>query len=292
MAAKKGNNKWIRWGTYAIKITLSVSAVYYLVNLAGNQSVWQAILMFGWSSFILCTALYLLSQLVSTIRLGVFFKLNGTNISLVHNFKLYLIGMSYNFFLPGGIGGDGYKYMVLKRQYDADGKATFGALLMERICGLLTIMILLCCVASYWHYLSWFNYYFVFLAIPIYILGYWGCARFFPALVSGYHRAMLLSVLVQGIQILAISFIAWRLHVYHTAPIVGIFLASTLATVVPIFLGGVGARELVFASFASSIGESSATLISIAIVFSVCTVFSAVPGLFLDWFGRSNKGKI
>lgn len=271
---------------YVLKLALSSAAVYFLVQLTGKQELINAIKNFGVFGIVIVTALYLLSQFVSTVRLGLFFHISNIPISLWQNFRLYLIGMSYNLFLPGGIGGDGYKYVVLKREYAAESKPTFQAILLERLCGLASIGILLAIVVSIWGITEVKGWPYSLLAIIGYGAAYLGCKQFFPTFLKGFKMAMGLSFVVQAIQIAAILFIAYRLGIHQPIEIMGIFLLSTLATAIPVFLGGVGARELVFASFATLLNIDAAILISIALIFSFCTVLSAIPGLFLDWLGK------
>jgi len=56
-----------------------------------------------------------ISKVFNAVRLSRFFKAVGLELSWVYNLKLYYLGMFYNLFLPGGIGGDGYKIFVLKK---------------------------------------------------------------------------------------------------------------------------------------------------------------------------------
>ena len=60
--------------------------------------------------------LFVFSKVFSAFRLNALFKAISIQISERANLKLYLLGMFYNLFLPGGIGGDGYKLLVLKRK--------------------------------------------------------------------------------------------------------------------------------------------------------------------------------
>jgi uncharacterized membrane protein YbhN (UPF0104 family) len=284
---KKRINKII---LYAVKLLTSSMAVYFLVNMAGSQDLWLSIRRFGVVGIGVVTFLYLLSQFVSTIRLSIFFRLIHIPISLVKNFQLYLIGMSYNLFLPGGIGGDGYKFMILKQEYGAEGKPTFQAILLERLCGLAAISILLCAVVASWQITAIHGWPYSLLSLIGYALAFVGVKYFFPTFIKGFQAAMGLSFIVQFIQIVAILFIAHSLGINQPLHITGIFLLSTLATAIPVFLGGVGAREMVFAAFATQLQTDAAVLISIALIFSFCTVLSAVPGLFLDWIGKSVQG--
>jgi uncharacterized membrane protein YbhN (UPF0104 family) len=260
---------------YVLKLSMSVMAVYFLVQLAGSQDLLNAIKGFGVLGILAVTVLYLLSQLVSTVRLGIFFRLINIPISLLQNL-----------FLPGGIGGDGYKFLVLKREFAAEGKPTFQAILLERLCGLASIGILLASVVAIWKITELRGWPYSLLAIVGYYAAYFACKKFFPKFLKGFKMAMGLSFVVQAIQIGAISFIAYQLGVNQPIEIIGVFLLSTLATAVPVFLGGVGARELVFASFATLLHTEASVLISIALIFSFCTVLSAIPGLFLDWLGK------
>ncbi|MDA8886577.1 flippase-like domain-containing protein [Bacteroidia bacterium] len=285
----KAKSKTSCFFIYALKLTLSVLAISYLVKMAGKETYLAAISSFGFLFILIATLLYIFSQWVSAVRLGVFFKLINTQIGLFENFKLYLIGMSYNLFLPGGIGGDGYKYVVLKRDYNSSGNPTLHAILLERLCGLASIAILLSIVASFWRIIQFQSTWFLLLSAIFYIIAYYSCKRFFPAFLVGFHKAMVLSFVVQAIQIFTICFIAFRLGVNSPLEISGVFLLSTLATAIPVFLGGVGARELVFASFGETLGVESSLLVSIAIVFSICMVLSAIPGLFLDWMQKRRR---
>jgi glycosyltransferase 2 family protein len=45
-----------------------------------------------------------------------FLKCTWVNIPEKHIIQLYLLGIYYNLFLPGGIGGDGYKIYLLKQK--------------------------------------------------------------------------------------------------------------------------------------------------------------------------------
>jgi uncharacterized protein (TIRG00374 family) len=66
---------------------------------------------------------FVISQLISSSRLNTFFKGIGLKISETYNFKIYLLGMFYNLFLPGGIGGDGYKIFLLRKKFEIKGRS-------------------------------------------------------------------------------------------------------------------------------------------------------------------------
>ncbi len=74
---------------------------------------------------------FVASQIVASSRLNTFFKSIGLQLSGVLNFKVYLLGMFYNLFLPGGIGGDGYKVFFGRKN----------TMYEERICFFLSFLI-------------------------------------------------------------------------------------------------------------------------------------------------------
>ena len=50
--------------------------------------------------------------------------------------------MYYNLFLPGGIGGDGYKIYLLNKKYGTKARKLFWAVLLDRINGVLALFVL------------------------------------------------------------------------------------------------------------------------------------------------------
>src|SRR5690606_38135723 len=67
------------------------------------------------------------SVVIASSRLNGFFKGVGLVLSERYNFKLYLLGLFYNLFLPGGVGGDGYKIYFLRRKFDVKGRRLLSA---------------------------------------------------------------------------------------------------------------------------------------------------------------------
>ena len=59
------------------------------------------------------------------------------------NIKLYWLGLFYNLFLPGGVGGDGFKVYLLGKYKKSNLKTVIGAILSDRVSGLSIIVILL-----------------------------------------------------------------------------------------------------------------------------------------------------
>ena len=67
---------------------------------------------------ILCASIvYFLSQIISSQRLWFILNENNIMISSIENIKLYMIGIFYNFIIPGGVGGDAYKGVLMNKKF-------------------------------------------------------------------------------------------------------------------------------------------------------------------------------
>lgn len=272
---------------FVLKLAVSVFAIYYVVRLVGGNEIISTVRSFGITGIILASLIYLLSQYISSIRLLNLLHHVNIGIGLKRNFLLYLVGMSYNLFLPTGIGGDGYKFLLLHHEFKAPKKVVFKTLLFDRLFGLLAIVFLLSAllfVSQVSFTILDPRWYLVF-ALGSYIVGFVLSKRVGAMFHAKFNVSFFLSVIIQAVQIVMICFIANRLGVTAYIPVAIVFLLSTLATTIPVFLGGVGAREMVFAFCSGLLGVPSATLVSIALIFSFCTVLNALPGLVLDWAG-------
>ncbi|HEY0667897.1 MAG TPA: lysylphosphatidylglycerol synthase transmembrane domain-containing protein, partial [Sphingobacteriaceae bacterium] len=86
---------------------------------------------------------FVISQVISASRLNSFFKGIGLHISEGYNFRIYLLGMFYNLFLPGGIGGDGYKVFLLKKLHKTSARKLLWAIFFDRLSGLWALALII-----------------------------------------------------------------------------------------------------------------------------------------------------
>ena len=279
-------------GLILIKILVSGIAILYLFKNFEPSLVFKMLKPVDYPAFVASVLLYLFSQYLSAYRLNNLIKIAGVNIPVWQNFKLYLIGMSYNLFLPGGIGGDGYKILVYKNE-GASRKMALSSILLERLSGLSAICLVLPLIISFWN-IPELQYPWLFLVTPIlFFLVYFAFRYIFPSFRILIGKTLLYSLLIQLLQITSILLLAYITGVDHSVEVSGIFLISSIATAIPIFLGGIGAREIVFAWFSEKAGIDISNGIGVALLFSVICIVSSFPGLVLDWGGKFNsfKGK-
>ncbi len=266
-----------------LKLILSITAFYFAFkridiktfgNVLAKTQIWY---------LIPGLLLYTLSQVVSSKRLQIILKQRKDEVGFLWNLKLYFLGMAYNLFLPGGIGGDAYKIFAYSKKLNQPAKRYFVPILGDRLIGLVAIIALLSfCVSSlpdtgdWWTKPPW-------LVISVFgiFIGYAAVIKWFKEYQYAYFRMILLSVGIQIIQIVGLIFIIQSIGVGidNLWFVFSVFLISTLATAVPVFLGGLGAREVVFASLFPVFGMYSETGILIAILFSIIVIASSLPGL-------------
>ncbi len=190
---------------------------------------------------------FFISIVISSWRLLSFFKSINLNLSAKFNFRLYLLGLFYNFLLPGGIGGDGYKIYLLNKTYKLPAKKVFWAIMFDRLSGLWAIGFIIVGLIFLIPQID------IHLGIPlsIFIIGsliyYLVAYKFFKEYTKHFFEAHLKALLVQTFQVLSIVFILIGQN-FHSkfSPYLLSYLISSLATIIPISVGGAGIRETVF----------------------------------------------
>jgi len=163
------------------------------------------------------------------------------------NFRLYLLGLFYNFILPGGIGGDGYKIYLLHKNYKLPAKKVFWAIMFDRLSGLWAIGLITVGLIFLIPQID------IHIGIPLGIFAvasaiyYFVAYKFFREYTKYFFEAHLKAVFVQGFQVIAIVFVLIGQDFHDKfSPYLLSFLISALATIIPISVGGAGIRETVF----------------------------------------------
>jgi uncharacterized protein (TIRG00374 family) len=125
------------------KILISVILLYFVFQKIPFREVTKLWSNINFIYLLIASLLFLASQIISTKRLELFFKANNFHLSFYSNLKLYFIGMFYNFFIPGGIGGDAFKVYLLNKNFGWSAKKITSSLFNDRLSGLLAICVLI-----------------------------------------------------------------------------------------------------------------------------------------------------
>lgn len=268
-----------------LKFVVSGGALYIVfVNIDWSQSK-DAFLNanIGWLAA--ATFFFIVSKIIASIRLNLYFKDIGLNLSEKYNLRLYWIGMFYNMFLPGGIGGDGYKVYLLKKHTDLKVKPLVQATLLDRISGMVALMILGGIgylfvdqegLPSMLNYIDWAA---LVIAVPVF---YVVVKKFFPPFTGSFKGSTIYSFATQVCQIITAYFILIALGVDALFPeYIVLFLISSIVAVFPFTIGGIGARELTFIVGYDYLGIDQNIAVTFSLLFFLITVVTSVVGGFL-----------
>ena len=127
----------------ALKILLTGGALVLVFQKIDTAQLLQLSKNLSWPWLLPAIALFVGSKVATAIRLSHYFANIHLLLSAWENWRLYLIGMFYNLFLPGGIGGDGYKVYLLNKEFKTPVKELLKASLLDRLGGLVAIVTLL-----------------------------------------------------------------------------------------------------------------------------------------------------
>ena len=281
-------NKIKKIGWVALKIALSVLGFWYAFHSIDLNIFKTNIKDTNYGFVLLAIVFYLLSQFVSSLRLKYILSAIDDNVPRIWNAKLYWQGMAYNLFLPGGIGGDAYKTLAYSNRSGKSAKSYILPLLADRLVGLAAIILLLgLCVPFVRAIDVWWKIDWVLIPIAILIfIAYLVVKKLFAAYANIYWKSVFQSIIVQVIQIAAILSIVLTLNIdLRSALSISsfVFLISSIATAIPVFLGGMGAREVVFATMFPMFSIPPSDGVWIAVLFSFVVIISSLPGLFLGF---------
>ena len=132
-----------------LKIAVTVICFWYISGKIDWNDAWLTIIHAKWEWLAAAFLLFIFSKIISSVRLQVYFRNAGIELSQKQNLKLYWLGMFYNLFLPGSVSGDAYKVILLKKSLDAPYKKTSAAVLLDRFSGLAGLGLILAVFAVF-----------------------------------------------------------------------------------------------------------------------------------------------
>jgi hypothetical protein len=232
---------------------------------------------------------YFLSIIISASRLLSFFKSIDLDISWKFNLRLYMLGIFYNLFLPGGIGGDGYKIYLLNKSYKMPAKKVFWAILFDRLSGFWAIGFITAVLVIFLPQLNISPILTGSIFLVATVIYYFVAHRFFKDYTRNFFIAHFKAILVQSLQVATILLVMIGLH--HNdkfAPYLSAFLMSSLAAVIPFSVGGLGFREFIFKYVIDKWFHMNGDLaVVLSLSFYVTSVIIALLGIYYVF--RSDK---
>ena len=280
-----GNSKFNLKKLFKPLLQLLVTALaLYLVLRKTDVAKLSGIIRSANPWYLLLSLLFFnISKLFNAVRLNRFFKAIGIELSALYNLKLYYLGMFYNLFLPGGVGGDGYKIYVLQKNHGMKMINVFHAVLWDRISGIFALvflaLVLLLPSTFALKFPQLIPYAWLLLG-TIYPLALLLNKLFYKQFINIFTITALESMLVQIAQVISAFFIlqAISLHANHINYL-AIFLLSTVATILPITIGGAGAREVTFYFLLNFIQLETNAGVALSLIFFGISAVSSLAGV-------------
>lgn len=264
-----------------LKIVVTSVLLYYVFTKVPFKEVKEKLLHANYWWMAAAVIVFFISSIVSAWRLLSFFKSINLRLDPKFNFRLYLLGMFYNFLLPGGIGGDGYKIYLLNKTYKLPAKKVFWAILFDRLSGLWAIGLIIVALILFVPQVE------LHIAIPssIFLIGtaiyYFVAHKFFKEYTRNFFQGHAKAVLVQSLQVITILMVLLGQGFNGKfAPYLLSFLISALAAVVPISLGGAGAREAIFTQLSAPFHMNVALAVFLSISFYIISLIVSLLGVY------------
>ncbi len=272
-----------------MKLVLTGLALFLVFRKIDTDQLWEITKTIRWGWLIPAALTFVLSKLFTAFRLILYFKNIGLHISQKLNIKLYLIGMFYNLFLPGGIGGDGYKVYLLNKHYHTPVKSLVQASLLDRLGGLVAIVFLLFVLIlpvdltlPFASQVPWELLVGV-LALLVYPAFWLMQKLLFKAFLPSFLKANGWSMAGQLAQLVCAWFILKSLGVTENFLAYQlVFLLSSIVAVLPLTIGGVGARELVFVYAHTYAGINEATAVAFSLIFFLISAAVSLTGSIIS----------
>ena len=262
------------------KIFISIALLYFVFQKIPFREV--TVLWTKTNVFYLGMAaiLFLASQIISTKRLELYFKANDFHLSFRSNLELYFLGMFYNFFIPGGIGGDAYKVYLLNKNFGWSAKKITSSLFNDRLSGLLAICVLILGFSFNLLEAKFFPILFVLLLVGFFFT-YFLTKKLFSNYTKVFFKTFSYSFLVQILQVISFIFLLKSLDVTNNFTIYAVvFLASSVLSLIS--FAGIGVREMLFLQASKWFSFHPEISVSASLLFTMITAFFSLFGVIFQ----------
>lgn len=187
--------------------------------------------------------------------------------------------MFYNYFIPGGVGGDAYKVYKLKKSFDWKLKTLFEVVFLDRLIGLMAIISLILFFLP-----IFFNSNGLYIIVSIIVNailcigGYQFVKFYFKKFKFVYIKSFLVSYAVQLLQ--GASFLSFIVALggqsNFLAYIVLFYISSVLSM---LSFAGIGTREFIFLKATDYFIYNTEIGIASALTFNVVTALISLVGV-------------
>ena len=262
-----------------LKIGVTVVCLWYVSHKIDWLLTWQLLVGSnkGWLAG--AVVFFTISKIVSAFRLNIYFRNIAVNLPERTNLRLYWLGMFYNLFLPGGIGGDAYKVIALHRKGKFPVRLLSAAVLLDRLSGVAGLGIL----SSIYYFLLFkgaqYSTLITLLVVPGLGLYYLLVRHLFRTFLQSFTSTLMLGIVVQFLQVICVYCLMYSIGLStNLNAFVLLFLLSSVVAILPFTIGGLGAREVVFLWGSGQLGLDPHQSIYISVLFYLVTVLVSFVG--------------
>lgn len=272
-----------------LKIGVTIFLLYFVFTKIPGKEVGEVFRNANKGLLLLALGCFIASQALSAERLLLLFRSVGFLISAKSNYMLYLIGMFYNFFIPGGVGGDAYKVFVLNKEFGWSLKKLTAAVFMDRFIGLTAIGVLIVILSFFIplrEQLPWLPWLLPLLLVVGVGTSYFFVKKWFTSFVKVFTKTLFQSLLVQLLQ--CFSIIILLASITGTDQYVLFLLVFLISSVLSIFsFSGIGVREIIFFQAATLFSFDVTVAVTIGLLFSSITGLVSLVGVVFH-FKKTN----
>ena len=291
-----------------LKVIFILSCLYY-----GTQDVDFVSLINSLTNiklFWLICAFFLqhISIIIGGLRSKKYFSYYGLCLPKIFIIKLYYIGIFFNTFLPSGFGGEGYKVYIISKTLSFSKVKALRVLFYERLSGVLVIAMYSVIAFGYSYFVVYLSDY-IALYFGTYNVSYSTCIAslcivlFYPCYIlvtvkimkdklESANTSLLYSCCSQICQVLLIVSVVKSLcynsvdcfsDLKEISSFIFLFMAGTVASTIPISIGGISLREVFFIYALNLIPEvdQQKGIAIITLILSVCMISNASGAFFI-----------
>lgn len=279
---------WLKW---TFKLLISFAIIFIIAQKINGPQFFSILKKANPFWLLLAVLFFTISKWISAERFRALVNLHVPQFSWKQNLFLYWKSMYYNLLLPGGISGDAYKMKVLKDNFPLSIGQMIKLVLADRISGLIALMqwalILMLLLSAFRIYIFW-----IIAAFFLSIFSAWIFLKFIDSLYLVIRfQLSCYSSFVQLAQLFSALAIIYALQQQeHLGAYLLLFLGSSLAAMIPITIGGAGAREICFMYGAPLVGGVIEEAIAVGFVFYLISTAVSLTGMFLSFKGDMTKG--
>ncbi len=198
--------------------------------------------------------------------------------------------MFYNMFLPGGIGGDGYKIYLLNKRFQVKTARIFWAILFDRVSGLVALFGLSVIFVYFTGKTIPFKN-LIWILLPLSLVVFFIGMRFiFREFQKIYTSTMLMSFGVQISQVITALAILYAIGIPGSIfEYLFVFLISSIVAALPVSIGGVGSREVTFLFGAEYLHLDINASVALSLMFYFITLIVSLSGIYYNLYPEKLK---